>query len=266
VRPAAGSALAAYLAEVARDQGTCPDSSPEGGRGELSGQMARNGECGVPIQYHHRDDRRRVKWIRKPCRVRSCPDCGPWMRRERVRRLTAHLDGWPVWLATVAEDRWPTLRRRLARAEAGHLRIPQPDGQCAVLASVPLAGAVQVAELAQVLAELLERQPLDDRRARAGGPWKLPGQAGADDDQDQDDAGPEWVPDGFLTAPPARLVELAQELGVDRGPLVMRGPGEGRMLQFPEDPAVWRRWKRWAGLVQDLPQRRRRRAELRPVA
>jgi hypothetical protein len=255
MRPPAGTAWARYVADRARDQGACPLTSPVPEGGELSGHPARNGGCGVPIQYHHCDNRRRVKWVRKPCRTRSCSDCGPWMLAEKLRRLTELLDGWPAFLAIIPEDRWPTMRRRLARAEAGTFRVPQPDGMCAVLTTEPISEPVT--DLASTLQELLEAQPLDDRRARVGGPWKL---AGADDDdQDQDQDGPEWIPDGFLTARPARLVELAQELGVYVGPMVMRRPGEAHLLQFPEDQEVWRRWKRWAGLVRDLPQRKRRR-------
>jgi hypothetical protein len=257
MRPPAGTAWARYQAEATRHLRPCPPSSMGGEARELSGQQqARSGRgCGIILQYRHRDSRQR-KLVWKPCRTRSCPDCGPWLRREKLRRYQDKLDGWPLWLVTVDDDRWPTLARRLRRHGAQHLRIPAAAG-CSVVVTTIAVGE-PVTDLAATLAELLDAQPLDARRVTSSDAWKLSGQATRDDDQDQDQAEPEWVPEGLVTVTMDRAVELARELGVYLGPVTVT-VGEAHLLGFPDDREVWQRWKRWAGLVQDLPQPRRRR-------
>jgi hypothetical protein len=234
-----------------------PDSSTDGEAGELSGHPARKaGRCGVLIQYRHARDGHLRKLVWKPCRTRSCPDCGPWLRRDKLARYAERLDGWPLYLVVVAEDRWPTLQRRLNRRGAQHLRVPAAGATCAVVATIPVGEPVS--DVAVVLEKLLDAQPLDKRRVTSSDAWKLSGAAAAGgDDQEQE---PEWIPEGLVTAGLDRALELADELGVYLDPVNTPGPGEAHLLRFPaDDPTVWRRWKRWAGLVQDLPQRRGKR-------
>ena len=239
----------------------CLDKSQEGEARELSRHPARKaGRCGVLKQYRNRHDGRLRKLVWKPDRTRGCPDCGPWLRREKLRRYQDKLDGWPLYLVTVATDRWPTLQRRLNRHNAQHLRVPLPDDQCAVLTTLAIGEAVT--DLAAILAGLLDAQPLDKRRVTSSDAWKLSSAPG-NHDQDQE---PDWLPEGLVTVTPAKAVALAQELGVYVGHVTVTGPGEAHLLRFPDDPQVWRRWKRWAGLVQDPPRRRRKRPDPKAAA
>jgi hypothetical protein len=249
------AAQAARQAETACHLRTCPDSSriPEGI--ELSRHPARKEGSGCGYQMARRNRRNpalRQLW-RKPCRIWSCPDCGPWFRREKVRRYLEKLDGFPLWLAVIARDRWPTLARRLKRHGAEHLRIPAPGDMVVVIATTDIGEPVT--DLAAALAEAINAKPADGSRITSSDAWKLSG-AGSDDDADDD---PEWIWEAPYSLPIEQAVEVGKEWGYYDGPVQTGGYSVAHQFRFPEDdPLAWRRFRRRIGLSYDPPKRRRR--------
>jgi hypothetical protein len=253
--PAAGTALARYEAETACHLRRCPDSSlvPEGR--ELSRHPARKEGMGCGFQMARRNRRNPTlhQLWRKPCRVWSCPDCGPWMRAEKVRRYLEKLDGLPLHIVTITRDRWATLARRLKRHSADHLRIPASDDQVVIITTMVVGEPVD--DLAATLAAAIDAKPADGSRITSSDAWKLSG-AGSDDDADDD---PEWIWEAPFSLPIDQAVEIGKELGCYDGPVRTSGHSEAHQFRFPaDDPLAWRRFRRRIGLTYDLSKRRRR--------
>jgi hypothetical protein len=121
------------------------------------------------------------------CKLRGCPDCGPRRCARLHRKYVQMLDDWldehgptPLVTFTIAPTAWPSLARKLRRADGGagvpYQRLPLRDGTDRIITTHDLGRDVDlVADHHQLLGEVFTWSPEDvfETRRPSHAGWDL---------------------------------------------------------------------------------------------
>jgi hypothetical protein len=184
----------------------------------------------------------------------GCPDCGPWVRQQKADGYLAKIGATPLYKRIVAGDGWDTTVKRLRRGEVDYLQVPTPDGRRVVLASNG-PGELVADNRAEVEAAIAAYPAKGGRNISASKAWQPTSAVTRVEDDD-----PQGYDFKYLVGVGLEHArQVARDLGLYVGEAGGRG-GAAFLLRRPDDPVVWGRFRRWAG-VESLEELGRRRAE-----
>jgi hypothetical protein len=230
------------------DQPQRPSStySPQRSRGK-QGQDRSQIACGRVMLLADLRHPGQMVAVRLACDRKACPSCGPRLRRELAEHYTAKIGHLPVTSRMIQRSAWPTLAKRLQRAGADYVRIPQPGRTYLVLATIGPGNVVD--DVHEVLTGAFRAMPNDRAHVTSSRDWalrrKTHGQLGSEQ--------PRWELIGNAAVPYPQVIKAALKLGLHRRALrddeLQAGWAQADLLHQPKRTSpAWRAFAERIGL------------------
>jgi hypothetical protein len=229
--------------EQERPSSTYSPQSSRGKHGQDRSQVA----CGRVMLLADLRHPGRMLTVRQACDRKACPACGPRLRRELAEHYTAKIGHQPVTARTIQRAAWPTLAKRLQRASADYVRIPQPGRTYLVLATI--GPGEPVTDPAATLHAAFQAMPNDRAHVTSARAWALRRKT----QHGEDASTPRWELIGNAAVPYPQVIKAALDLGLHRRALrddeLQAGWAQADLLHQPERASpAWRAFSERIGL------------------
>ena len=234
-------------ADIRSDQGQRPSFTQGSDNPRAKLGQPSSVDCGRTMLLRSRTDPHEGAAVRMFCKRKACPDCGPRKRAELTRHYVAMATLRPLVARTIARSSWATVAKRLQRAGASYVRIPQPQGRYLVLATAGPGEPVSDPQAA--IGAAFEAMPADTAHVTSSRDWALTSTRPAAAAVDRPGR---WEVLSAASVSYREVIRQALDRGWDRGPLqetLGADWADARRLWLPTpDTLEWEAFRQAIGL------------------
>ena len=227
-------AIGTHLNRLIGEMGVLDGTEPEPRDIEVEGgEVPEACLLGIGSLLSYRGYERNGRDVQLPCKVKTCPVCGPKKREHKVTHIMKHFDGGVIHAVIVEDggDEWEALHKTLERKEANFQRIPLPEGMAIILTDADIGQVIDREDVEMAV----ELQPCDGRRRMSSSrAWK-------------DDKTNDWKRIGTSKLSPEERTRIYDEEGcnpVAAPPLANYLPAQDVSLPAPDSTEMRKLKKR----------------------